>query len=1149
MYSISKAVNPRLSGLAKAIRSGFGQPKRMHSAIRSNIRRNISNTISENHSKSHYPSIFVFMTATVIKAAGDGLQEILSATDGMYERQDFDGIISRLSQLKKEKIVEVNWRLARALYEVSKTKSEPEKQEMLKEALILTEAAYEIDANNFAVHKWLSILVDAMSNYGGLKQRIIESKRVLFHMQRITCFSVADIPWYQRKAASTFVATPPESSFEEALSHFSRAEKVEPNFYSMNLLYIGKVYLKLGKKDEARPYLERAASYHIVTDDDKKGNGATTSTDNIMDLAQTKKDWLKIDAKFIALFVAVLVSFASCLIFHLFFVASFKPLYAYQPIQGSHMLKEPVKEQKTIVAERSRIYFMDTSLVDQQDFKFTLSSACAVESTAKQNPGSYIHFLVFGKSGFDRKDDLTSIVSRLPNVILEAMPVLDFVRNSSLIPVVEELMQEIKNGTSTREQKYELSRYLGDVLRFYLLLVRGGIYLDQDIISLNALKGFRNAVGCQQHFWEFPPALKCRRVNSGVVAMDANHRVARTIVDYYSFAEVNKRRPRNGNSVLNDALRHCRNTADASCLFAHSHLNGNVLRSPAGGGLFTTCMCVFSCDAAGALFPRLWSLWDHVHVIRIHVDTKDKWFSFSLLSELEDLVYYLFADLRGDLNTYYITCETGALEGQVHRRYGTLVSLSEQNLVDCSTPYGNQGCNGGLIDYAFKYILDNGGIDLENYYPYIGEDEDCKFKSEYVGATDSGFVDIPEGDELALQKAVAAVGPVSVGVDASHESFQFYASGIYHEPNCSPDDIDHAVLVVGYGTDEASGKDYWLVKNSWGTSWGEQGYIKIARNAGNHCGIASDASYPLLTHGKNYETPMEDKFRMKIFIENRHRIAKHNMDYAMGNVTFKMAVNKYSDMLPHEFRQTVNGFRGDLLKNRVSLGSFFVEPADFEAPKTVDWRLKGAVTPVKDQGQCGSCWSFSSTGSLEGQHFRKTGKLVSLSEQNLIDCSTKYGNDGCNGGLMDQAFQYVKDNGGIDTEKTYPYEAEDDKCRYNPKNSGATDSGFVDVPAGDEKALMKAIASVGPVSVAIDASHESFQFYSEGVYDEPECNPQNLDHGVLAVGYGTDAKTGQDFWLVKNSWGTTWGDKGYVRMSRNKDNQCGIASSASYPLV
>lgn len=307
-----------------------------------------------------------------------------------------------------------------------------------------------------------------------------------------------------------------------------------------------------------------------------------------------------------------------------------------------------------------------------------------------------------------------------------------------------------------------------------------------------------------------------------------------------------------------------------------------------------------------------------------------------------------------------------------------------------------------------------------------------------------------------------------------------------------------------------------------------------------------------LTHAKKYTNSMEEKFRMKIFLDNKRKIAKHNQEYATGNKTFKMAPNKYSDMLPHEFVATMNGFR----RKEAMLGeeqgreaSFFVEPLFCNAPKSVDWREKGAVTPVKDQGQCGSCWSFSATGALEGQHFRKTGKLVSLSEQNLIDCSTKYGNDGCNGGLMDQAFKYVKENKGIDTEDTYPYEGEDDKCRYNPKNKGADDTGFVDVQAGSEEALMKAIATVGPVSVAIDASHESFQFYSQGVYDEPECNPQNLDHGVLAVGYGTDEKTGLDYWLVKNSWGTTWGDKGYVRMSRNKNNQCGIASSASYPLV
>jgi len=306
------------------------------------------------------------------------------------------------------------------------------------------------------------------------------------------------------------------------------------------------------------------------------------------------------------------------------------------------------------------------------------------------------------------------------------------------------------------------------------------------------------------------------------------------------------------------------------------------------------------------------------------------------------------------------------------------------------------------------------------------------------------------------------------------------------------------------------------------------------------------------SHKKSYGDDTEEKFRMKIFMENKHHIAKHNQLYEQGKVTYKLALNKYADLLPHEFT-ALNGYNKTLNRSvsgeRVEEGVTFLSPANVELPDTVDWRKKGAVTPVKDQGHCGSCWSFSATGALEGQHFRKTGVLVSLSEQNLIDCSAVYGNNGCNGGLMDNAFKYIKDNGGIDTEKSYPYEAKDDTCRYVPQNSGATDKGFVDIEQGNEQKMKQALATVGPVSVAIDASHQSFQFYSSGVYYEPECDSENLDHGVLVVGYGTDEKTGSDYWIVKNSWGTTWGEKGYVKMARNKENHCGIATSSSYPLV
>jgi cathepsin L len=249
-------------------------------------------------------------------------------------------------------------------------------------------------------------------------------------------------------------------------------------------------------------------------------------------------------------------------------------------------------------------------------------------------------------------------------------------------------------------------------------------------------------------------------------------------------------------------------------------------------------------------------------------------------------------------------------------------------------------------------------------------------------------------------------------------------------------------------------------------------------------------------------------------------------------------------MTTEEFSKKMNGFRGQ--ENRVLRNVHMSEEVS-ALPATVDWRTKGVVTGIKNQEQCGSCWAFSAVASIEGQAALASKKLISLSEQNLVDCSTAEGNMGCNGGLMDQAFEYVIKNKGIDTEASYPYEASDDNCVYKSKNSGATVSNYSDIATGSESALQSAVATVGPISVAIDASQFSFQFYSSGVYNEPNCGNQmsDLDHGVTAVGYGTEG--GADYWLVKNSWGTVWGIQGYIKMSRNKSNQCGIATAASYP--
>lgn len=300
------------------------------------------------------------------------------------------------------------------------------------------------------------------------------------------------------------------------------------------------------------------------------------------------------------------------------------------------------------------------------------------------------------------------------------------------------------------------------------------------------------------------------------------------------------------------------------------------------------------------------------------------------------------------------------------------------------------------------------------------------------------------------------------------------------------------------------------------------------------------------THNKQYQGDAET-IRRLIWEKHVHIIQKHNLEADRGVHTYTLGMNEYGDLTTEEFTSMMNGYRVNASRR---ICGMFRAPMNVELsdlPETLDWREKGYVTEVKNQGQCSSCWAFSATGSLEGQNFRKTGKLVSLSEKNLMDCSKTEGNKGCEGGIMDFAFEYVIKNGGIDTEDSYPYEPKNGFCKFKKNDVGATEKGCMDIKMNSEMDLQKAVATVGPISVAMDAGHNSFQLYRSGVYSERKCSSRKLDHGVLAVGFGKEG--GRDYWLIKNSWGKTWGMEGYFKMARNKNNMCGVATQASFPTM
>ncbi|XP_060654484.1 cathepsin L-like [Drosophila nasuta] len=302
-----------------------------------------------------------------------------------------------------------------------------------------------------------------------------------------------------------------------------------------------------------------------------------------------------------------------------------------------------------------------------------------------------------------------------------------------------------------------------------------------------------------------------------------------------------------------------------------------------------------------------------------------------------------------------------------------------------------------------------------------------------------------------------------------------------------------------------------------------------------------------IDYTKFYETEDEALLRRLIFEDNKRRIDKHNRRFMAGLESYEMGVNQFTDLLPKEFQSQMLSAL-NITEAEGLIDFRYTAPRDVDPPSSIDWRARGAVTPVMDQGEnCESCWAFATTGTLEGQTFVKTGRLVQLSAQNLVDCSSDEPyNNNCGGGLAARALRYIMDNHGINTESSYPYQGTMQQCRYDSRNIGATVQGRSLVEDKSEANLAAVTAFHGPVSVAVDG--RDLQNYSSGVYNNPNCSKTKLNHAMVVVGYGND-KSGGDYWLVKNSWGTTWGESGYIRMSRNRNNQCGIASFAVFPMV
>ncbi|KAG5020751.1 KDEL-tailed cysteine endopeptidase CEP1 [Glycine soja] len=300
-------------------------------------------------------------------------------------------------------------------------------------------------------------------------------------------------------------------------------------------------------------------------------------------------------------------------------------------------------------------------------------------------------------------------------------------------------------------------------------------------------------------------------------------------------------------------------------------------------------------------------------------------------------------------------------------------------------------------------------------------------------------------------------------------------------------------------------------------------------------------------YGKVYKDAAEKEKRFQVFKNNVQFIESFN---AAGDKPFNLSINQFADLHDEEFKALLINVQKKASRVETATETSFRYENVTKIPSTMDWRKRGAVTPIKDQGYtCGSCWAFATVATVESLHQITTGELVSLSEQELVDC-VRGDSEGCRGGYVENAFEFIANKGGITSEAYYPYKGKDRSCKVKKETHGvARIIGYESVPSNSEKALLKAVANQ-PVSVYIDAGAIAFKFYSSGIFEARNCGT-HLDHAVAVVGYGK-LRDGTKYWLVKNSWSTAWGEKGYMRIKRDiraKKGLCGIASNASYPIA